>query len=212
MGNQGEIAISHGSIATNNIEMGDFDSAFENLDAAYNIFNEINDTRMCAMVNSYIAAMYLDKKDYFNVINYVDKSIDVFEQLKDIPNLTKNLLYKAKALCSLNDYDMSLELTKKSIKYAQEICDSKALFQSNLLSIEIEYSMDSINRALALKKIDDLIVDYKDDEDLADAYFLINYIENSDKNRKHVLKLYQDLYDNIPRYKYMDKINFLSEE
>ena len=53
---------------------------------------------------------------------------------------------------------------------------------------------------------------YKDADDLADIHHLKYLIDQTYKSKERALQLYQDLYNKIPRYKYIDRIKFLSEE
>ena len=53
---------------------------------------------------------------------------------------------------------------------------------------------------------------YKDADDLADIHHLKYLIDQIYKSKELALQLYQDLYNKIPRYKYIDRIKFLSEE
>ena len=212
MRNQGEIGNTYGSIAINNIEMGDFDEAFSNLNKAHEIFDKIDDNRMCAMVNSYIVAMYLYKKEYLNAIEYVNKSISVFIDIQDIPSLTKNLIYKAKALFLLDKFDESVKEINSAAKYAKEINDKKSILKLEILNIKIEYRKNNESNKQALDHISVLLLKYKDAADLADIHYLKYLSDQTYKSKQRALQLYKDLYNKIPRYKYIDKINFLSEK
>ena len=53
---------------------------------------------------------------------------------------------------------------------------------------------------------------YKDADDLAEIHHLKYLIDQTCKSKELALQLYQDLYNKIPRYKYIDRIKFLSEE
>ena len=212
MGNQGEIAISHGSIAMNNIEMGDFDEALTNLHKAYEIFKKIDDSRMCAMVNSYFAALFIDKKEYSNVLKYVNQSIEVFEQIKDIPSLAKNLIYKSEALFSLGNLDESDEINILAQKFSKEINNQTLSLKSKIIDIKIQHAKGLVKQKEILVLIDDLIESIKDNEGLADLYYLKFSIDNTIENKSLAIDKYQELYNNIPRYKYVEALKNLKIE
>jgi len=81
-----------------------------------------------------------------------------------------------------------------------------------ILNIKIEYRKNNESNKQALDHIAYLLMKYKDADDLADIHHLKYLIDQTYKSKQRALQLYKDLYNKIPRYKYIDKINFLSEK
>jgi len=189
-------------------DMGRLDDALKIYEKSRNIFTDLNIIRGEALVDLEKAKILLLKGDYKEADQQLTLASEVFEKIGDLPFYAQSMMLHSKVKRHLKDFKSAGVFIEKAIDVSQRINSenliNESLVQKEIITMYKTKNSDSL-LAFSVKKDRDINAEL-----LAYIHFNLWEFANIESSKISALKLYENLYNNTPKYSYKLNIDKLS--
>ncbi len=211
IGDKQGIAIALGLLGELRAVEGEFDLAKDYLEKAIQLSQELNYQKGIAKSANNLGDIYTFRGDYDKAIFHYDQAIEIARRISNQLVLGFSLVEKSEVYEKMGLPEEALKIQDEANAIAEALGNPDLLFQSILLKARLKnhFEETSAARAILLPMLyEDIEVDHR-----ADIYFeLFRMNPEIEEYRDTALKLYQQLYQNTPKYSFQVKIDLLQKQ
>jgi class 3 adenylate cyclase/tetratricopeptide (TPR) repeat protein len=195
------ICESSGNMGEALLNIGEFDNALWNFKKELNIAKELGDIFMVGYAYSDLARFYLSLKNYKKAEYYYKKSIKIFKKMNHNYYLCENLYDLGYIYYNLNMINKIKYINKQAIVSAKKADRLDIIALSKLMNVRIIGLSDMTK---AEKQILKLLKEYKGLDFIAEIYYFLYKMTQSERDRKKAVMFYKKLYRKKPNFKYKE--------
>ena len=189
------------------IDMGKYENAKEIFTNNLSFFKKINNIRLQGLAQMDLSIIYFQIGNYKKSLEMIKKSISKLKKTEDLPHFTKALIQETKILRKLKYFTNSEDSINKALEISKNINDIDLLNEVN-----IEKYINALQ--LTDKNLSESELLTYCDKNIGNEYkAYINYniwkYCNNKIAKNTALKLYKDLYREIPKHIFQKRINSL---
>ncbi len=201
------VASATGNIGLIHQEMGQYSDSIAYHQKHQEISRDIGYKTGEAIANDNLGFAYYHLSDMDRALDHFDKSIKIYTDLNIKNNdLVYSLVYKSKILKEKNRINQAEDISNYALKIAHEIKSNECIFLSEVNS----YVVQSVkNRTESILNLHKVLERDLSDEQKADLYSALYFIDSKECYRKEAVNLYRELYRRSPRYIYKKRIREL---
>lgn len=213
LGNKNEIAMAILNIGHIYKDRGEYDQAMESLEKAQQLFEDLNDKWGISMVLGEMGDIYFAQKDYEDAMSCFDRAIVIAQDLGMKYFWADYLLRKADLTFQLKRRNTAKRLNDEGLKLAEEIGVNEFIFKGNVLAAKLDYAFGN------MKKAEHFLQKMLENSENKSEQAMLHYElwklcitcgeERREVHRKRALVLYNELYENIPKFEYKKKFDEL---
>ncbi|MEN0049839.1 MAG: tetratricopeptide repeat protein, partial [Bacteroidota bacterium] len=190
---------------------GEFNEAIKNIEKGLAICRSLNYQKGIAKAVNTLGDVYYYLDNHEISAKYYDKAIEVTRNIDHKLVLGLSLVEKGRTLLAWGKLDEIPKIKEESLKIAAELGNPDLIFESTLLSAKFYHQKGEKQEALEL--IHELLSNHLEVSQQAAAYYLLYQMEpEQDAHREIALQLYQQLYEETPKFTFQRRIKKLSRK
>jgi len=199
-------------------ELGDFNSALDYFQRSLSISELLGHKRRIAHCIASIALIFLERGELKQAEEYLNRSVKLSRELAQKPFLADFLFGEAVVYFEQKQLSYARAKIDESKVLAIELKDEDLITKLNILSGKIDFaSGDTMLQHLAVEGLELLLTQTTSEKRLADIHYeltsmhrALNQSDQAEHHRQEALRLYDDLYCKIPKFKFKKRLNELS--
>ena len=193
------------------IDMGDYKATMACYEKQLEMCLELGYKRGRFLAIGNIGYVYYDNGDYEAAMACYDKAIAGHREIGYKFGLTYWLEGKARCLFTQKYFSEAKKCADECIELSTEVSKRDMLFASNVLLAKINWALG--HQAQALEQLIEMLTNAKEKSDVAALNYELWHMEEGEgklERGTHALKLYQELYEQTPKFEYQQRIEVLS--
>ncbi|MEM8524113.1 MAG: tetratricopeptide repeat protein [Bacteroidota bacterium] len=207
---QGE-AIALGLIGDLHSVRGEFNDSIKNIEKGLAICRALGYQKGIAKAVNTLGDVYYYLDNHEISAKYYDKAIEVTRNIDHKLVLGLSLVEKGRTLLAWGKLEEIPKIKKETLKIAAELGNPDLIFESTLLSAKFYHQKGEEEEALEL--IHELLSNHLEVSQQAAAYYLLSQLEpEQESHREIALQLYQQLYEETPKFTFQRRIKKLSRK
>ncbi|MEL6944055.1 MAG: tetratricopeptide repeat protein, partial [Bacteroidota bacterium] len=207
---QGE-AIVLGLIGDMHSVRGEFNEAIKNIEKGLAICRSLGYQKGIAKAVNTLGDVYYYLDNYEISAKYYDKAIEVTRNIDHKLVLGLSLVEKGRTLLAWGQLEEIPNIKKEALKIAGELGNPDLIFEATLLSAKFYHQKGE--DADALELIHELLSNHLEVSQQAAAYYLLYQLQpKQNSHREIALQLYEQLYQETPKFTFQRRIKELSRK
>ncbi|MEM9884931.1 MAG: tetratricopeptide repeat protein [Bacteroidota bacterium] len=204
-------AIALGLIGDLHSVKGEFNAAIKNIEQGLSICRALGYQKGIAKAANTLGDVYY-YLDNFEISNqYYDKAIEVTREIDQKLVLGMSLVEKARTLLMWGKIEEVPPIKKEAIELSESLGNPDLIFEASILAAR--YAASTNEQKTAIDLISSLLKYYPELHQQATTYYVLSQIEPEQKSHREIaLQLYQQLYEETPKFIYKRRIEKLKRK
>ncbi|MBB4079535.1 tetratricopeptide (TPR) repeat protein/class 3 adenylate cyclase [Lewinella aquimaris] len=214
IGDRQGIAVTEGLLGDINSVMGNFSKAIAHLDRCLSISSDLGYRKGVAKAVNTLGDIYYLQAKYDLSGEYYDQAIEIARSTNNRLVLGASLYEKGLVLLADGQLDAVKEVEREALAVAEDLGNPDVLFGARLLHARCLVAYDEANAVEAKGVIEELLESATlTVEQEAEAYLAYYNIsgKTDDASRQRALKLYEQLYEETPKFVYNYHLSHLRQ-
>ncbi|MCB9296343.1 MAG: tetratricopeptide repeat protein [Lewinellaceae bacterium] len=210
LGDKQGVAIALGLIGELLSEQGDFHGAIEYLQKNLMLCEELGYQKGIAKAVNTLGDVFYYTRQYSRSLHFYDRAIEVTRKINNRLVLGISLVEKGVVLMELNQMEELEAITQEALRIAQKLGNPDLIFNARILAAKYENKKG--NTEQAIQQLHALRAGGLPPDKQAEVNFeLFLLLPEDSRYRARALELYEQLYQETPRYSYKIRIKQLKE-
>jgi tetratricopeptide (TPR) repeat protein len=191
MGNKRGIAYCSGNIGITYRDLGNYQKAFNYMNRALTISNELGDQRSASLAYGNIGTLFKLQKRFKKAEQYYTKAIALERELQLFPFLCKFLHEKAELHFMRKENEKSMSLNEEAMQIAENVGRNDIIERGLLLDAKI---LSTSDKQAAIRQMQELLGKARDKHYLAMIHEELFHLTRKQEHRAKAKALYSDLF------------------
>jgi predicted ATPase/class 3 adenylate cyclase len=210
IGDKQGTAIALGLIGDLLCVQGDFHKAIEYLQKNLMLCESLGYQKGIAKARNTLGDVFYFLKQYPRSLEAYDKAIEVTRRINNKLVLGFSLVEKGAVLIALNELNALQQVQTEALTIAKELGNPDLLFQATMLKAKVHHLVKEPEKAL--QELEELLWKAASKDQQAEVYFELSRVATDNERYKvKALALYQELYNDTPKFSYKQRIDTLKQ-
>ncbi len=207
MGNRRNIAFTSGNRASIHLEIGDFDAAQLCYEHAIELLEEVGFAWGIALHRAGLAATLHEKGNDDQALALYEEAIPLLREHGANFYAISPLRMKSEILLEQGRLAEAQDLNQESLDLATALSLKESILDAQILAARLDNALGDTQ--LARRQLAELVSASNDRGQQASLHYELWRLGQEDEHAQAARDLYQQLYDNVPRYAFKRRLNEL---